>query len=315
MLGKTTLIDENVKEIFVEVDIFEFRGDQMDLVSETVWEAALILCTVMSRKIRSIDCVNILELGCGVGLSGFFVSKLALALRSSLVITLSDFDSSALKNLEITIDQNFKYFPVRKNDLDNFDAESLSSPPAVDICLESIDWLNFSFPPGDHHDDEDNVIRKHRKWIMGSALCYLPQHEALADVVHHYISRMGVDEAVIVQIRDRDGLQECLSLLTLLGMKVAVTDVSSEIFDATNAAVYCRTVEHRDDGGSDEQVRIRMRKRYLFHLPSLWGDVAPSSPLQLPESPDTGSPWSTSYRNHLLTSDRAAFVIVTVTAP
>ena len=171
---------------------------------------------------------------------------------------------------------------------------------------------------------------------MGSALCYLLQHEALADVIHHYISRMGVEEAVLVQIRDREGLKECLARLALLGLTVTVSDVCPEIFDATNAAVYCRTVEHNykgcshhnnnqgdiDGSSSNEDVNIRIRKRYLFHLPTLWGDVSPSPPTQLPpEGIETngdcyrkGSSSSSPYRNNLLSTDRAAFVIVSVTA-
>eukprot|EP01035_Chromulina_nebulosa_P025300 gene25300-33018_t len=218
----------------------------MDSISDSVWEAALILCTVMSRKIRSIDGFNILELGCGVGLSGLFVAKLALAQRYCSVMTLSDFDFSALENLVDQIDQNFEYFPV-ENDLGkNVDTYTVDGQPRLDICLESIDWLNFSFPPLQtcESDDDDIGRKNNRKWIMGSALCYMQQHEALADVIHHYISRMGVEEAVLVQIRDREGLKECLARLALLGLKVTVSDVCPEIFDSTNAAVYCRTVEH-----------------------------------------------------------------------
>lgn len=292
LIGRYNSKEASYDESSLMVDIFEMKSDQFDSIGDTVWEAALLLCTLAFKKFDSNKQYNILELGCGVGLSGMFVSSLLLTLGDNSSVTFSDGFSSVLIPLELTIIENFPCI----------DSEANYPPYNLSIGLEKIDWLHFS-PP-----NSDSVLNREEenKYLIGSALCYLPEHETLADVIHYFISKLGFREAIICQIRDRAGVKEFLNRLTLLNLKFIVSDISEEIFDMTQSAIHCRTVDESpgipifDDG----ECKVRIRKRYFFDLSVLRGETATPS---LPAG-------SSAYRNNLLTTARLEFICILISA-
>lgn len=108
ILEKNSL-EDNLGEL-IEVNIVEEKGQGvMDLIGGEVWEAALLLCSyILLQKDKFLLEINsILELGAGVGLPSFLLTKLLQSqhhMNTSLHrISVTDNDDVLLDNLKTTI--------------------------------------------------------------------------------------------------------------------------------------------------------------------------------------------------------------------
>lgn len=156
----------------VIVDIIESQGNGVfDSIGSEIWEAALLLCAHILLKPSQFTNRTILELGSGVGLPGLLLVYMQQTLHCQL--TMSDNDAFVIANLDNTLTHQFVLWEVEET------SESL-----FDVRLCELDWTFFSV------DSVGLVPKSHVAsgrldcdLLMGSALCYSPDHVCLADLI------------------------------------------------------------------------------------------------------------------------------------
>jgi len=237
-------------------------------------------------------------------------------------VTLSDYDSNILNILEVAIERNFNFYE-EKFHVGNYCRK-------LDVNVQYINWELFR-PPWKNTTIE--IVTKNTMksgCIIGSALCYMSQHDCVADVIHYYFHNSGINKAVICQIGDRDGLQQFLARLTALHLNYTVSEVSSEVYESAACAIYCQALaplwndkEINLDSGNNgnnnhtpqddfNNVKMQFPKRFLFDLPVLCGKSLSDSANGVSNS--NNSTEKSQFHNHLLRTKREAFIIVTVIA-
>ena len=168
------------------VRVLETRKYQgvLDIIGGEVWEAALLLSSYLflnqDKFVRY--GTNLLELGSGIGLPSLLLTNLylqeSLCERSvkldlndtgpRLFLTLSDFESSLLLNLQTIIEQNYQLKRTTSSiTLPNVEFGNRN----IKLNVLRLDWTEFPLS-----EDCNSVTSVNYDYVIGSALCYAPFH-------------------------------------------------------------------------------------------------------------------------------------------
>jgi len=189
------------EENCIPVNIIEEKGQGvMDLIGGEVWEAALLLCSYILCNQRTIihSACNILELGAGVGLPSFLLTKLITQsshshLFNAKSITITDNDDVLLDNLRSTIqqyyDRDFSLLQSYQNNepcpIDSINISNKDSTEALLLNVCQLDWGLFEdHPSHDSNSDsntEDENSLSHSQPIPTSLDLYARKRESIED--------------------------------------------------------------------------------------------------------------------------------------
>jgi hypothetical protein len=159
-----------------EVTVIEKRENGiMDIIGGEVWEAAILLSSylLLNRPNFVASNINILELGCGVGLPSFLLANMSVRNnsdtddRSAPLYTFTDYEASLLSNLLTIIEKNYSRCKKSEN-------------PNLKFSVASLDWSKC----GHSMETSPSLNPNLYSFVIGSALCYAPYHaKCLLDVV------------------------------------------------------------------------------------------------------------------------------------
>lgn len=235
----------NDKDKCLSVRIVEERGEGViDIIGGELWEAALLLCSMIIRDPKSyLKYHSIVELGSGVGLPTLLLGHLSLLepYRSDEHVVLreliaTDNDTLLLSNLLASVRSQLDCQPP-----------SCSELPPIDITVASLDWTS-----------SPSVAVAKGSLVMGSALCYADCHAtALHALIVHYLKVEEVAKVMIVQIADREGFQTLISLLRADGLTCTVEPIDEEIVR------YCHSIRRTAHQADGRKVSVD----YFFSLP------------------------------------------------
>jgi hypothetical protein len=148
----------------------------MDIIGGEVWEASLLLSSfiVLNQQSMVSSEVNILELGCGVGLPSFLLANLYLELLSTSLANcptymLTDYESSLLNNLQTIVNRSYLFIDTAT---DSF----TSASPKLKLCISSLDWNQCGEKENQFENSNPLLHPDHYSYLIGSALCYAPFH-------------------------------------------------------------------------------------------------------------------------------------------
>lgn len=269
------------------------------------------------------DDYNVIELGSGVGLPALLLAKTALTKTAtgiknpSVSIVMTDCDEDVLRNLRESIQTNFP------SSSSAFNEENKAFDSNIAVSVQPLNWLDYK-----NCDSFESNHAPTSSFLVGSALCYLPQHSCVADVIEFCMEQRRVQKAFLCQIRDRDGLQQFLSRLDELQLPYTIEPVPRELYEKTMSGIFCSPMSsvngqwERGEGEKKmreawdysqawgEEGSVKVRKRYYAHLPTLLVET-PSSPPPPPPVPP-GLREHTSCQRNLLRTPREDFVFITV---
>jgi hypothetical protein len=268
----------------VKVTEKRLNNGVLDIIGGEVWEASLLLSSfLILNSSKFLDGSNILELGSGVGLPSFLLTNMKLAhqlttsLDSPSMITITDYESSLLKNLSSTIEMNYNCTEVNdEEDVDfkfhlsndcnslngNVSHRSIGSLLQMNVC--SLDWtkfqpilpLAFCFSDqefdncspaisteqfGIFHPDHPVLQCDNYDYVIGSALCYASFHaKALFNSICYYLKGKRMKEIIICQIGDREGFSVLLELLSKNGIAHKIDKRICDDIIQYAQRIYCR---------------------------------------------------------------------------
>jgi hypothetical protein len=162
---------------YTTVKVLEKRENGiMDIIGGEVWEASLLLSSfiVLNQERVVSSEVNILELGCGVGLPSFLLANLFLELFSTSLTNyptymLTDYESSLLNNLQTIVNRSYLFNDITS---DGF----TSASPKLKLCISSLDWNQCDEKKNQFENRVSLLHPDHYSYLIGSALCYAPFH-------------------------------------------------------------------------------------------------------------------------------------------
>ncbi len=196
MLEKSTT--EGLEDDLIEVNVVEEKGQGvMDLIGGEVWEAALLLCSyiLLHRDRFLLETSSILELGAGVGLPSFLLTKLLQSGQHTISSTLNriamtDNDDILLDNLQTTIQHFYDTQltgtstslpqPQHTEEI----ANSLQEQLSLHVC--QLDWGIFEQPQHQENisyvDAFEDTLQPHHSAVNSSSTSRL-SYEHIEDLL------------------------------------------------------------------------------------------------------------------------------------